>query len=174
MEKSFWCFHSSLLKTSILENTIMRFSPQPNPQGLSGWWQSLTNGEKQNESILWNFSKPLGQNWVSTDIQINRSEPYLIRMLTDGRENPTYQVIFNYSFFDVYPSKEANWEKEKTFLCFSPHPLVSVVLPAPFLHLGTQNIDISFPSQRAHFQKRDVMNAVREWGCHGEAVPGKE
>lgn len=94
-------------------------------------------------------------------------------MLTDGRENPTYQVICNYSFFDLYPSKkETNIEKEKKNPLFLP--LVSVVLTTPFLHLGTQNIYISFPSQRAHFQKRDIMNAVCEWGCHGEAVPGKE
>lgn len=53
MEKSFWCFHSCLLKTYILENTVMRFSPQPNPQGLSGWWHVLNKQVKNRmKSIL--------------------------------------------------------------------------------------------------------------------------
>lgn len=119
MEKLSWCFHSSLLKTYILENTILRFSPQPNPPGLRSWWQSLINRWKGDWSILWNFHKPLGQNIVSTEIQINWSKPHLIRTFTDGRENPRYQVIFNHFFLTrIHPRRRQITKKKKYPLPF--------------------------------------------------------
>lgn len=74
-------------------------------------------------------------------------------MLTEGGENPTYQVIFLITPFWFVSTQEGDKsrKRKKKSPAFPPG---SVVHPIPFLHLGTQNIYISFPSQPAHLKKK--------------------
>ena len=129
-----------------------------------GWLKTVLNEQvKRRLKFQKTTGSKLSINWDTYEFW---SRPYLIGTLTNESKNPKY---WWFSFlFDISIQEGGKLRKKKNPLFF-PQSLSS--LPFSFMH--TKYIySTSFPM--CSVTKRDVMKALCEWGCHGEAVPGKE
>lgn len=169
MEKLFWDFHSFLLKTYFLGNTVLRFSLSAKSSSLSGWWQSLMNRWKGGWSILEILANRWAETWYQLRSKLIDPNHIMSQFSLEERIQSTKQFLI-ISFWPIFIQEGGKLRKrKKKSLALSP---VSVALSlSPFGN--SKHIYFTF-FQCVLLKKREVINVPCELGCHGEAVPGKE